>query len=122
MSIFNKKGEGERQTANYATKADVILQRQAELAEKLDKLLAAEGSGGPVAEKVSQETAYISKQNSSILDKLLSENAQLRKEINYVAAQCESVFVKLSGMISSLEEKVMKYALGVHPSESGEGR
>ena len=121
MSIFNKKGEGERQTANYATKADVILQRQAELAEKLDKLLAAEGSGGPVAEKVSQETAYISKQNSSILDKLLSENAQLRKEINYVAAQCESVFVKLSGMISSLEEKVMKYALGVHPSESGEG-
>ena len=79
MSIFNKKGEGERQTANYATKADVILQRQAELAEKLDKLLAAEGSGGPVAEKVSQETAYISKQNSSILDKLLSENAQLRK-------------------------------------------
>ena len=35
--------------------------------------------------------------------------------------QCESVFVKLSGMISSLEEKVMKYALGVHPSESGEG-
>lgn len=120
MAIFNKKGE-EHQNAGYATKADVILQRQAELSEKLDKLLASGGADGAVGEKVAKETAYISKQNSSILDKLLEENAQLRKEINYVAAQCENIFVKLSGMISSLEEKVMKYAVGYgKPAEDGE--
>ena len=37
--IFNKKNDNGRQTT-YATKADVILQRQAEIVGKLDMLLA----------------------------------------------------------------------------------
>ncbi len=118
MAIFNKKSDSERQNANYATKADVILQRQAELAEKIDKLLATGGADGSVGEKVARETAYISKQNSSILEKLLEENAQIKKEINYVAAQCENVFIKLSGMMTSLEEKIMKYAVIGKPAEA----
>ena len=120
MAIFNKKSDSERQNANYATKADVILQRQAELAEKIDKLLATGGADGSVGEKVARETAYISKQNSSILEKLLEENAQIKKEINYVAAQCENVFIKLSGMMTSLEEKIMKYAVIGKPAEAAE--
>ena len=112
MSIFNKKGDSERQTGNYATKADVILQRQAELSDKLDKLLAGTGSA--------KETAYIGTQSGSILQKLLEENAQLKNEIKYVSAQCESIFVKLSSMITSLEEKMMKYVVGYSKPAEGE--
>ena len=102
MSIFNKKGEGERQSAAGATKAYVILQRQAELSEKLERLLSAAGAQG-TAEKPGSLPAN---------DRLLAENAQLRKEINYVAAQCENIFIRLSGMITSLDEKVTKFASG----------
>lgn len=109
--IFNKKNGGNAQ-GTYATKADVILQRQAEIAAKLDRLLAA-GDARPNAEaameatsqKLMQETAYLSKQSSSIYEKLSAENAALKREMGYLAAQCENVFVKLSSMIASLEEK-----------------
>ncbi len=109
--IFNKKNGGNAQ-GTYATKADVILQRQAEIAVKLDRLLAA-GDARPNAEaameatsqKLMQETAYLSKQSSSIYEKLSAENAALKREMGYLAAQCENVFVKLSSMIASLEEK-----------------
>lgn len=114
--IFNKKNDNGRQTT-YATKADVILQRQAEIVGKLDMLLAGQkpAPDGSVADKVNeklaQELSYLSKQNSAIFEKVLAENAQLRREINFVSAQCENVFVKLSGMISSLEEKISESAI-----------
>lgn len=114
--IFNKKNDNGRQTT-YATKADVILQRQAEIVGKLDMLLAGQKTApdGSVADKVNeklaQELSYLSKQNSAIFEKVLAENAQLRREINFVSAQCENVFVKLSGMISSLEEKISESAI-----------
>ena len=114
--IFNKKNDNGRQTT-YATKADVILQRQAEIAGKLDMLLAGQkpapdnSVADKVNEKLAQELSYLSKQNSAIFEKVLAENAQLRREINFVSAQCENVFVKLSGMISSLEEKISESAI-----------
>ena len=113
--IFNKKNDNGRQTT-YATKADVILQRQAEIVGKLDMLLAGQkpapdnSVADKVNEKLAQELSYLSKQNSAIFEKVLAENAQLRREINFVSAQCENVFVKLSGMISSLEEKISESA------------
>ena len=113
--IFNKKNGGGAQPA-YATKADVILQRQAEIAAKLDQLLAAANSAGradaaaqkadALAEKVSRESSYLGKQASSIYEKLSAENAGLKREMGYLAAQCENVFTRLSGMIASLEEKL----------------
>ena len=114
--IFNKKNDNGRQTT-YATKADVILQRQAEIVGKLDMLLAGQkpapdnSVADKVNEKLAQELSYLSKQNSAIFEKVLAENAQLRREINFVSAQCENVFVKLSGMISSLEEKISESAI-----------
>lgn len=111
--FFNKK-DGGQSGATYATKADVLLQRQAEIAGKLDMLLAANNSrtqSDALADKVAQETAFLSKQASAIYDKLAAENQKLRMEIKYVAAQCENIFVKLSSMISSLEEKMKENAV-----------
>ena len=111
--FFNKK-DGGQSGATYATKADVLLQRQAEIAGKLDMLLAANNSrtqSDALADKVAQETAFLGKQASAIYDKLAAENQKLRMEIKYVAAQCENIFVKLSSMISSLEEKMKENAV-----------
>ena len=69
--IFNKKNDNGRQTT-YATKADVILQRQAEIVGKLDMLLAGQKTApdnsvaDKVNEKLAQELSYLSKQNSVI--------------------------------------------------------
>ena len=85
--IFNKKNGGNAQ-GTYATKADVILQRQAEIAAKLDRLLAAgdarpnaEASMEATSQKLMQETAYLSKQSSSIYEKLSAENAALKRDM-----------------------------------------
>lgn len=85
--FFNKK-DGGQSGATYATKADVLLQRQAEIAGKLDMLLAANNSrtqSDALADKVAQETAFLGKQASAIYDKLAAENQKLRMEIKYVA-------------------------------------
>lgn len=111
--FFNKK-DGGQNGATYATKADVLLQRQAEIAGKLDRLLAANSSNTQseaLADKLAQETAFLGKQASAVYEKLSSENEKLRMEIKYVAAQCENIFVKLSSMISSLEEKIKENAV-----------
>ena len=120
--IFNKKNGGGAQPA-YATKADVILQREAEIVARLDQLLAAVHSSGQadsvaqktealaqktdlLADKMSRETSYISKQSSAIYEKLHAENVGLKQEMGYLAAQCENVFSKLSGMIAALEQRL----------------
>ena len=120
--IFNKKNGGGAQPA-YATKADVILQREAEIVARLDQLLAAVHSSGQadsvaqktealaqktdlLADKMSRETSYISKQSSAIYEKLHAENVGLKQEMGYLAAQCENVFSQLSGLIAALEQRL----------------
>ena len=108
MAGYNNRNGGAG-PAGYATKADVILQREAEISGKIDMLLAAEkGNAGAdaLSDKIATEAAYISKQNSAIFEKLVQENEKLRREMSYIAAQCENIFTRLSGMISALEAKV----------------
>ena len=68
MAGYNNRNGGTG-PAGYATKADVILQREAEISGKIDMLLAAEkGNAGAdaLSDKIATEAAYISKQNSAI--------------------------------------------------------
>ena len=111
---FKNKNGGQ---AASVTKADAILQRQAELAAKLDQLLAATGAlardnkTDAVEQKLATESSYLSKQTSAIYEKLAAENKSLRQEMGYLALQCENVFTKLAGMIGELSQKVGENAV-----------
>ena len=139
--IFNKKkAEAQTQQPSYATKADVILQRQAEIAAKLDRLLAAQGQPSAeaasvanqvaavandvaavagktdsVVQKISTEASYLGKQTSAIFDKLSAENSGLRQEMGYLALQCENVFNRLPELRGQLNSiNAMKLQAGTY--------
>ncbi|MCD8309047.1 MAG: hypothetical protein LUD19_04250 [Clostridia bacterium] len=93
------------------TKADVILQREAEiikrqndLSAKVDKLLASDeqhsanhsADNEELIKRVAQENAYLGKQSTEIYEQLKKENAALRKEFTYISTQTENVYSKLS--------------------------
>ena len=111
---FKNKNGGQ---AASVTKADAILQRQAELAAKLDQLLAATGAlardnkTDAVEQKLATESSYLSKQTSAVYEKLAAENKSLKQEMGYLALQCENVFNKLAGMIGELSQKVGENAV-----------
>ncbi|MCD8040362.1 MAG: hypothetical protein LUF82_02470, partial [Clostridia bacterium] len=93
------------------TKADVKLQREAEiikrqndLSAKVDKLLASDeqhsanhsADNEELIKRVAQENAYLGKQSTEIYEQLKKENAALRKEFTYISTQTENVYSKLS--------------------------
>ncbi len=88
-----------KQQASSRTKADIII-------EKVNCLLSSTNEMIERADKSVQNTALISRQNSEIFEKSLEENAVIKQQIKYIAAQSQTVFDKMAEMITKLSEKV----------------